>query len=64
MRLFTCNARKTNFPVGFMARGEIELARTLNPMKIGDYKDIKESRRIFHRHLYAVTVRKKNAVKC
>ena len=28
-----------------MARGEIELARTLNPLRIGDFKDVKESRK-------------------
>ena len=37
-----------------MARGEIELARTLNPLRIGEYKDVKESRQIS----YLETIRK------
>jgi hypothetical protein len=44
---FYLHALENQFSLWLMARGEIELARTLNPMRIGDYNDIKESRRIF-----------------
>jgi len=44
---FYLHAQENQFSLWLMARGEIELARTLNPMRIGDYKDIKESRRFF-----------------
>jgi hypothetical protein len=41
---FYLHALENQFSLWLMARGEIELAHILNPMKIGDYKDIKESR--------------------
>jgi hypothetical protein len=44
---FYLHAQENQFSLWLMARGEIELARTLNPMRIGDYKDVKESRRFF-----------------
>ena len=44
---FYLHAVENQFSLWLMARGEIELARTLNPLRIGDYKDIKESRRFF-----------------
>jgi hypothetical protein len=44
---FYLHALENQFSLWLMARGEIELAHTLNPMRIGDYKDIKESRHQF-----------------
>ncbi len=44
---FYLHALENQFSLWLMARGEIELAHILNPMKIGDYKDIKESRQMF-----------------
>ena len=44
---FYLHAVENQFSLWLMARGEIELARTLNPLRIGDYKDVKESRRFF-----------------
>ena len=44
---FYLHALENQFSLWLMARGEIELAHILNPMKIGDFKDIKESRRLF-----------------
>ena len=44
---FYLHAQENQFSLWLMARGEIELAHILNPMRIGDYKDIKESRRLF-----------------
>lgn len=44
---FYLHALENQFSLWLMARGEIELARILNPMKIGDYKHIKESRQTF-----------------
>lgn len=44
---FYLHAQENQFSLWLMARGEIDLARTLNPMRIGDYKDVKESRRNF-----------------
>jgi hypothetical protein len=44
---FYLHAKENQFSLWLMARGEIELARTLNPLRIGDFKDVKESRRFF-----------------
>jgi hypothetical protein len=44
---FYLHAVENQFSLWLMARGEIELARTLNPLRIGDFKDVKESRRFF-----------------
>jgi hypothetical protein len=44
---FYLHAQENQFSLWLMARGEIELAHILNPMKIGDYKHVKESRRQF-----------------
>jgi hypothetical protein len=44
---FYLHAQENQFSLWLMARGEIELAHILNPMRIGDFKDIKESRRLF-----------------
>src|SRR5690606_35106460 len=44
---FYLHAKENQFSLWLMARGEIELAHILNPMRIGDFKDIKESRRLF-----------------
>jgi CheY-like chemotaxis protein len=44
---FYLHAQENQFSLWLMARGEIELARTLNPMRIGDYKDVKQSRQFF-----------------
>jgi len=44
---FFLHAQENQFSLWLMARGEIELARILNPMRIGDYKDIKKSRLFF-----------------
>jgi hypothetical protein len=42
---FYIHAAENQFSLWLMARGEIELARTLNPLRIGEYKDVKESRK-------------------
>jgi hypothetical protein len=44
---FYLHAQENQFSLWLMARGEIELAHILNPMRIGDFKDIKESRKTF-----------------
>ncbi len=44
---FFLHAVENQFSLWLMSRGEIELARTLNPLRIGDYKDVKKSRRFF-----------------
>jgi hypothetical protein len=44
---FYLHAAENQFSLWLMARGEIELARTLNPLRVGEYKDIKESRQYF-----------------
>jgi hypothetical protein len=50
---FYLHALENQFSLWLMARGEIELARTLNPLRIGDFKDVKESR-----HFFTETIRK------
>jgi len=42
---FYLHASENQYSLWLMARGEIELARTLNPLRIGDFKDVKESRK-------------------
>jgi hypothetical protein len=44
---FYLHARENQFSLWLMARGEIELARTLNPLRIEDFSSIKESRAFF-----------------
>ncbi len=44
---FYLHASENQFSLWLMSRGEIELARTLNPMRVGDYSEVKESRRFF-----------------
>lgn len=44
---FYLHAVENQFSLWLMSRGEIELARTLNPMRVNDFKDIRESRRQF-----------------
>jgi hypothetical protein len=44
---FYLHASENQFSLWLMARGEIELARILNPLKIEDYGDIKKSRKHF-----------------
>lgn len=44
---FYLHAQENQFSLWLMARGEIELAHILNPMRIGDFKDIRESRATF-----------------
>jgi hypothetical protein len=44
---FYLHAQENQFSLWLMARGEIELAHILNQMRIGDYGQVKESRRIF-----------------
>jgi hypothetical protein len=44
---FYRHAKGNNFSLWLMARGEIELARTLNPLKIGDFSTVHESRTFF-----------------
>jgi len=44
---FYLHALENQFSLWLMARGEIQLARTLNPMRIGDYQNIKESKQLF-----------------
>ncbi|MBN1145396.1 MAG: hypothetical protein JXA72_13275 [Bacteroidales bacterium] len=44
---FYLHALENQYSLWLMARGEIDLARIINPMRIGDIKDVKESRRIF-----------------
>ncbi|UCH13220.1 MAG: pyruvate, phosphate dikinase [Bacteroidales bacterium] len=38
------HAEKNQFSIWLMARGEIQLAKTLNPIKLSDFKDINEFR--------------------
>ena len=40
------HAMKNHFSLWLMARGEIEIAKIINPMKISDFKDLKELREI------------------
>ncbi|MBN1415336.1 MAG: hypothetical protein JW973_09565 [Bacteroidales bacterium] len=42
---FYLHASENQFSLWLMARGEIELARTLNPLRINDFKYVKESRK-------------------
>ncbi len=44
---FYLHAAENQYSLWLMARGEIELARILNPMRIGDYKDVGVSRQKF-----------------
>jgi hypothetical protein len=44
---FYLHALENQFSLWLMARGEIQLAHTLNPMRIGDYENIKESKQLF-----------------
>jgi len=44
---FYLHALENQFSLWLMLRGEIQLARTLNPLKIGDFNNIKESRKFF-----------------
>ncbi len=44
---FYLHARENQFSLWLMLRGEIQLARTLNPLRIGDFNDVKESRKFF-----------------
>lgn len=48
---FYYHALENQFSLWLMARGEIELARTLNPLKIGDFSNVKESRAFFNEQL-------------
>ena len=41
---FYLHARENQFSLWLMARGEIQLARTINPMKVKESEDIKESK--------------------
>jgi len=40
------HAMKNHFSLWLMARGEIEIAKIINPMKISDFRDLKELREI------------------
>ena len=44
---FYLHASQNQFSLWLMARGEIQLARTLNPLRIGDFSNVKESRAFF-----------------
>jgi hypothetical protein len=44
---FYLHARENQFSLWLMARGEIKLARTLNPLKIQDFSNVKDSRAFF-----------------
>jgi hypothetical protein len=44
---FYFHALENQFSLWLMARGEIQLARTLNPLKIGDFSNVKESKAFF-----------------
>jgi hypothetical protein len=44
---FYLHALQNQFSLWLMARGEIQLARTLNPMKVGDFSNIKDSKEFF-----------------
>ncbi len=48
---FDLHARGNQLSLWLMARGEIELARTLNPLRVGDFPSIKESRTFFNEQL-------------
>jgi len=41
---FYFHAQENQFSLWLMARGEIELARTLNPLRVGDFSNVIESR--------------------
>ncbi|MBN1952916.1 MAG: hypothetical protein JW801_17055 [Bacteroidales bacterium] len=56
---FYLHALENQFSLWLMARGEIELARTLNPLRIGDFSNIKESRAFFNRQLEEYKAEKK-----
>ncbi|MBN2275020.1 MAG: hypothetical protein JXK95_11850, partial [Bacteroidales bacterium] len=43
---FYLHASENQFSLWLMARGEIELARTLNPLRIDNFKYVKESRKL------------------
>jgi CheY-like chemotaxis protein len=40
------HAMKNHFSLWLMARGEIEIAKIINPLKVSDFKDLKELREI------------------
>ncbi len=44
---FYLHALENQFSLWLMLRGEIQLAKTLNPLKIGDFNNVKESRKFF-----------------
>jgi hypothetical protein len=44
---FYLHALENQYSLWLMSRGEILLAKTLNPLRIGDFKDIKESKKFF-----------------
>ncbi|MBN1924334.1 MAG: hypothetical protein JW798_00735 [Prolixibacteraceae bacterium] len=44
---FQLHASENQFSLWLMARGEIQLAKTLNPIALDEFSDIKESRRFF-----------------
>jgi len=48
---FYIHARENQFSLWLMARGEIELARTLNPLRVGDFSNVKESRTLLKEQL-------------
>lgn len=44
---FFLHAQENQFSIWLMARGEIQLAKTLNPIKMSDFKNISEARKFF-----------------
>ncbi len=44
---FYLHAVENQFSIWLMARGEIQLARILNPMRVGDFNNVVESRKFF-----------------
>jgi hypothetical protein len=44
---FYLHAIENQYSLWLMSRGEIQLAKILNPLRIGDFKDIKESKKFF-----------------
>lgn len=48
---FYLHASENQFSLWLMARGEIQLARTLNPLKVRDFESIRESRAFLNEQL-------------
>lgn len=56
---FYLHASENQFSLWLMARGEIQLAKTLNPIQINSFRDLKESRRFFIEEVHRYKEEKK-----